>query len=76
MVAGCWICVKQEPTERTEFLYLVWFEDFSAATFAHEIVHPLVEKNLKERSPWAKEGVPTFSERFYGYWKDNELSLR
>ena len=49
------------------------YEDSGLGTFAHEILHPLVERNLKDRSLWAREGIPTFFEKFYGYWKDDEL---
>jgi len=42
-------------------------------TFAHEIMHPLVESNLKNRAVWAIEGIPTFFEKFYGYWADGKL---
>jgi hypothetical protein len=49
------------------------YEDSGLGTFAHEILHPLVERNLKDRPLWAMEGIPTFFEKFYGYWKDDEL---
>ena len=44
-------------------------------TFAHEIMHPLVERNLRDRPAWAIEGIPTFFEKFYGYWRDDELAV-
>jgi hypothetical protein len=34
-----------------------------------------VERNLPSRPPWAEEGIPTFFEKFYGYWKGDELVL-
>jgi hypothetical protein len=49
------------------------YEDSGLGTFAHEIMHPLVERNLTDRPAWAVEGIPTFFEKFYGYWRDNEL---
>jgi hypothetical protein len=49
------------------------YEDSGLGTFAHEILHPLVERNLKDRPLWAMEGIPTFFEKFYGYWKDDDL---
>jgi hypothetical protein len=49
------------------------YEDSGLGTFAHEILHPLVERNLKDRPLWAMEGIPTFFEKFYGYWNDDEL---
>jgi hypothetical protein len=52
------------------------YEDSGLGTFAHEIMHPLVERNLKDRPIWAIEGIPTFFEKFYGYWNENELVVR
>jgi hypothetical protein len=49
------------------------YEDSGLGTFAHEILHPLVERNLKDRPLWAMEGIPTFFEKFYGYWDNDEL---
>ncbi len=49
------------------------YEDSGLGTFAHEIMHPLVGRNLKDRPAWAIEGVPTFFEKFYGYWRGDEL---
>jgi hypothetical protein len=49
------------------------YEDSGLGTFAHEIMHPLVERNLKDRLEWAIEGIPTFFEKFYGYWRGDEL---
>jgi hypothetical protein len=56
-----------------DFKFFATYEDSGLGTFSHEILHPLVEKNLKERPQWAMEGIPTFFEKFYGYWKSNEL---
>jgi hypothetical protein len=53
--------------------FFATYEDSGLGTFAHEILHPLVERNLNERSRWAIEGIPTFFEKFYGYWDGNEL---
>ena len=52
------------------------YEDSGLGTFTHEILHPLVERNLKDRPLWAMEGIPTFFEKFYGYWKDDEPVVR
>ncbi len=54
---------------------LVTYETSGMGTFTHEIMHPLVERNLSTRPPWAEEGIPTFFEKFYGYWKNDELVL-
>jgi len=55
------------------YKFFATYEDSGLGTFAHEILHPLVEKNLSDRPQWAMEGIPTFFEKFYGYWKDGEL---
>jgi hypothetical protein len=55
------------------YKFFATYEDSGLGTFAHEILHPLVESNLKDRPQWAMEGIPTFFEKFYGYWKDGEL---
>lgn len=61
------------------FLYrynlFITYEDSGLGTFAHEIMHPLVERNLKDRPIWAIEGIPTFFEKFYGYWQDDKLVI-
>jgi len=49
------------------------YEESGLGTFAHEIMHPLVERNLKDRPIWAIEGIPTFFEKFYGHWQDDTL---
>ncbi len=51
----------------------VTYEDSGLGTFAHEIMHPLVEKNLRDRPLWANEGIPTFFEKFYGHWQGTNL---
>jgi len=56
------------------YKFFATYEDSGLGTFAHEILHPLVERNLKDRPLWAMEGIPTFFEKFYGYWKDGELT--
>jgi len=52
------------------------FEDSGLGTFAHEIMHPLVERNLRDRPEWAVEGIPTFFEKFYGYWTNDALVVQ
>lgn len=54
---------------------LATYEDSGLGTFAHEALHPLVEENLPYRPAWAVEGVPTFFEKFYGYWNGGQLVL-
>jgi hypothetical protein len=52
------------------------YEDSGLGTFAHEIMHPLVERNLPDRPAWALEGIPTFFEKFYGYWTNETLTVQ
>jgi hypothetical protein len=56
------------------YKFFATYEDSGLGTFAHEILHPLVERNLKDRPQWAMEGIPTFFEKFYGYWQGGELT--
>jgi hypothetical protein len=56
------------------YKFFATYEDSGLGTFAHEILHPLVERNLKDRPQWAMEGIPTFFEKFYGYWQAGELT--
>ena len=52
------------------------FEDAGYGTFAHEIMHPLARVNLGRAPLWTVEGIPSFFERFFGYWEGNKLVLR
>jgi len=54
---------------------LATYEDSGLGTFTHETFHAFVEKDLPHRPIWADEGVPTFFEKFYGYWKNDQLVL-
>jgi hypothetical protein len=54
---------------------LATYEGSGLGTFTHETLHAFVEKDMKRRPPWADEGIPTFFEKFYGYWKDDQLVL-
>ena len=58
-----------------QFNLFATYEDSGLGTFAHEIMHPLVERNLRDRPVWAIEGIPTFFEKFYGYWEHGEPVL-
>jgi len=66
-----------DPPNFGIFLYrynlFATYGDSGLGTFAHEIMHPLVERNLKDRPIWAIEGIPTFFEKFYGYWQNDGL---
>lgn len=69
----------QDPSDFGIYLFskklLATYEDSGLGTFAHEALHPLVEENLPQRPAWAVEGVPTFFEKFYGYWNGGQLVL-
>jgi hypothetical protein len=54
----------------------VTYEDSGYGTFAHEIMHPLVQVNLSSAPLWADEGIPSFFEKFFGYWSENKLVLQ
>ncbi len=51
------------------------YEASGLGTFTHEILHALVERDLSSRPAWALEGIPTFFEKFYGYWRGDQLVL-
>lgn len=57
----------------SQYKLFVTYEDSGLGTFTHEIMHPLVERNLSDRPLWALEGIPTFFEKFYGYWTNDQL---
>lgn len=50
-------------------------EDSGFGTFTHEIMHPLIGTNLPNAPVWAQEGIPTFFEKFFGYWDGKKLVL-
>jgi len=59
----------------TEYKLFATYEESGLGTFAHEIMHPLITKNFPKRPVWADEGIPSFFEKFFGYWNSNELVL-
>jgi len=69
----------QDPSNYGIYIFsrklLATYEDSGLGTFTHETMHPLVEDNLPNRPAWASEGVPTFFEKFYGYWNGGDLVL-
>jgi hypothetical protein len=69
----------QDPSDFGIYIFsmklLATYEDSGLGTFTHEALHPLVEENLPNRPVWADEGVPTFFEKFYGYWDGGKLVL-
>jgi hypothetical protein len=50
-------------------------EDSGYGTFAHEILHPLIAANLKKIPRWADEGLPSFFEKFFGYYDNNSAVM-
>jgi len=54
---------------------LATYEQYGLGTFTHETLHPLLEANLPRMPSWGIEGVPTFFEKFYGYWNGNNVVL-
>lgn len=59
----------------SELRTFITFESSGLGTFAHEILHPLVERNLPHCPAWATEGIPAFFEKFFGYWENGRLVL-
>lgn len=47
-------------------------EGCGLGTYAHLIMYPLVARNIKDCPTWAFKAVPSFFEKFYGYWRTNE----
>ncbi len=54
----------------------VTYDGSGLGTFSHEIMHPVMERELPRAPSWAWEGVPTFFEKFYGYKEGNRLYLK
>lgn len=63
---------------------MVYFEELNCyvthegcglGTFTHNVMHPLMETNLPLHPMWATQGIPNFFEKFYGYWKGEDLVL-
>jgi hypothetical protein len=69
----------QDPSDFGIYLFsrklLATYENSGLGTFTHEVLHPLLAENLPHAPAWAVEGVPTFFEKFYGYWKGEQLIL-
>lgn len=55
---------------------IVTCESSGYGTFAHEIMHPLIQTNLDRAPFWTIEGIPSFFESFFGYWERDKLVLR
>lgn len=54
----------------------VTYDGSGIGTFAHEIIHPVIETELPNTPSWAWEGVPAFFEKFYGYKDGDRLYLK
>jgi hypothetical protein len=55
------------------FKVFATYEASGLGTFAHEIMHPLVDRNLRDCPMWASEAIPAFFEKFIGYWEGDKL---
>lgn len=51
------------------------YDGVGLGTFAHEIARGLLEESVKNRPEWAKDGIPAFFEKFFGYYKDGKLYI-
>jgi hypothetical protein len=55
------------------FKVFATYEGSGLGTFVHEIMHPLVDRNLSDCPTWANEAIPAFFEKFIGYWDGDKL---
>jgi len=55
------------------FKVFATYEGSGLGTFAHEIMHPFVDRNLRDCPMWATEAIPAFFEKFIGYWDGDRL---
>lgn len=51
------------------------FQGSGFGTLTHELMHPLLKANLPNLPGWGEEGIPTFFEKFFGYWDDGKLVI-
>lgn len=51
------------------------YQDSGLGTFAHEIMHPLMEFNFPNAPAWCNEGIPTFFEKIFGYFEKDQITL-
>jgi tetratricopeptide (TPR) repeat protein len=43
------------------------YNDAGIGTLSHEVMHKIQDENVKTLEQWAKEGIPCFFEKIYGY---------
>ncbi len=53
----------------------VTYENAGLEAFAHEIIHTLMLHKSHSFPVWANEGIPSFFEKFFGYWEGDKLCL-
>lgn len=51
------------------------YEDSGLGTFTHQIMYPIVLRNLPDSPPWAVDAIPAFFEKFLGYWDGDRLAV-
>ena len=61
-------------SSRTKSFYT--FDEAGYGTLTHELMHPLMQANFPNQPKWTEEGIPTFFEKFFGYWKDDKLYIK
>jgi hypothetical protein len=54
----------------------VTYHGSGIGTFAHEIIHPVIQTELPGTPSWGWEGIPAFFEKFYGYKEGSRLYLK
>ncbi len=51
------------------------YEDSGLGTFTHQIMYPILFRNLPDAPGWAVDAIPTFFEKFVGYWDGERLAV-
>ncbi len=51
------------------------YEDSGLGTFTHQIMYPIVFRNLPDSPRWAVDAIPAFFEKFFGYWDGDRLAV-
>lgn len=60
-------------SDKTKAFYT--FNGAGYGTLTHELMHPLMQANLPNQPKWTEEGIPTFFEKFFGYWEGGKLYI-
>lgn len=58
------------------FKVFATFEGSGLGTFTNQIMQPFTDRTLADAPRWARAGIPTFFEKFHGYWNGDELIIQ